>query len=831
MKKRCLLLVAVLYGLCGYAQKFAYGTGTDLWGKPTLEDYLEAKSLGFDYVELAPSAYGGGSTHEEVVSSSQDMKRQLGEARMKVWSIHLPYGGSNDISSTDESTRKATVKRMCLYIKALAEVFSPHAFVLHPSGEPISDAYREQHIQQAIKSLPEIADAAREAGVLLCVENLPRTCLGNTPEELLRIVTTVPDVRITFDTNHYLKGTIEHFMRTAGHLIGHIHVSDYDFNDEKHWLPTLGKVNWGELMHQLEEAGYDGVFMSESEKTLEGPATIQGMKETYDQIFAQFEAMKDNKVRLEGYLDGIRKQFFEDVPMDSVFATGTRPGFYSEEAYTRFATAYEAAQEAVKGTATDAECVTLREETGKALEELLEAVNPVTDGYYWFVSGHEGFAAPDKTMGMYTDKGGVMKWGSFKPSLDFLFKVTRLDNGYFTIQHVGTDAFVGSVDGSSDPVPTTLSHQVDQALVPYGKFGMFAIYNMTNSVPYHTEGHREGAGTGGNIINWKGYPGSGSSWYVQPVEGAELEALLSEKAEQEALNKDYLALKPVAGMAWKEANRYKPLSEVTLRLSQVTGSEAEKFYAYKDMIDGDYTTYYQSVCSGDGPMETPYIQIDARKSLDNFGFSLVPCLENGDQRPDMITVQGALSKEGPWIDLTRIDYGLPVAKTDTLYTSVPVATNHEKGYRYLRLVINHTVNNYGAEGGTQLNGYYPFRMAELKLYEAMELDPDCLGARADMQQVCAALKDALDKADAEYLNEGVTRKAIDALQAAYQAFLDCKEQVMTGIELPGVSAADVPVNVYGMDGKLLMRNTTKARALRSLPAGIYIIGGQKVEVR
>ena len=42
-----------------------------------------------------------------------------------------------------------------------------------------------------------------------------------------------------------------------------IHVSDYDFVNERHWLPGEGKIDWRELLDLLDEVEYKGAFLYE----------------------------------------------------------------------------------------------------------------------------------------------------------------------------------------------------------------------------------------------------------------------------------------------------------------------------------------------------------------------------------------------------------------------------------------------------------------------------------------------------------------------------------------------------------------------------------------
>ena len=145
-------------------------------------------------------------------------------------------------------------------------IFSPHRLVLHPSSEPISNDVRMERINNSVESIRMLNFVAEEIGATLCVENLPRTCLGNTPEELISIVDAVPGVGICFDTNHYFQGSIDHFLDIAGNRIKTLHCSDYDLVNECHWLPTQGDINWSSLLKRLQELQYEGVFMYEAIK-------------------------------------------------------------------------------------------------------------------------------------------------------------------------------------------------------------------------------------------------------------------------------------------------------------------------------------------------------------------------------------------------------------------------------------------------------------------------------------------------------------------------------------------------------------------------------------
>jgi sugar phosphate isomerase/epimerase len=74
----------------------------------------------------------------------------------------------------------------------------------------------------------------------------------------------IPDLRVCFDTNHCLIEDNCDYIRAVGPKIVTLHVSDYDFTDEKHWIPGEGKNDWEGIIRTLEEADYSGRFLYET---------------------------------------------------------------------------------------------------------------------------------------------------------------------------------------------------------------------------------------------------------------------------------------------------------------------------------------------------------------------------------------------------------------------------------------------------------------------------------------------------------------------------------------------------------------------------------------
>jgi sugar phosphate isomerase/epimerase len=185
-------------------------------------------------------------------------------AQIELWSFHLPFMPFEeiDVSSTDAKIRSYSVA-MCSDMIKKGTAIGIKKFVIHPSGEPIKEEDRAARIAAAKTSLAELCEVAAIGGATLCVENLPRTCLGRDSSDILELISADPRLRVCFDTNHLLKEDISHFIRAVGDKILTIHVSDYDRLNERHWLAGEGCIDWQSLYSELIAFGYSGAWLYE----------------------------------------------------------------------------------------------------------------------------------------------------------------------------------------------------------------------------------------------------------------------------------------------------------------------------------------------------------------------------------------------------------------------------------------------------------------------------------------------------------------------------------------------------------------------------------------
>lgn len=194
----------------------------------------------------------------------QGFRENADRAGIVIWSFHLPFAWHLDMVPDEEKRRKALAYQLEMIDKATA--IGIRRFVTHTGSEPIPDEERSLWMEASKKSLRELAAYAADKGAVVCVENLPRSCLGHNVEEMLELTSADERLRVCFDVNHLCSAhqvTHQQFVEGLGHLIETVHMSDFDFVDEKHFFPGVGMIDWKGVVEALEGIDYAGPFLYE----------------------------------------------------------------------------------------------------------------------------------------------------------------------------------------------------------------------------------------------------------------------------------------------------------------------------------------------------------------------------------------------------------------------------------------------------------------------------------------------------------------------------------------------------------------------------------------
>ena len=202
-----------------------------------------------------------------------------------------------DISNPE--IRKGNIRYFAELIKK-ASAIGINKFVIHASGETFEEHEKELRMSCAKESLAELAEIAKEYDAVIAVEDLPRTCLGKNSKEIKELISAHESLKVCLDTNHLLNENIIDFIKEIKDKIITTHISDYDFIDEKHWLPGEGMLDWNAILKALKEIDYNGVWLYELGFTC--PSTIVRERELtcYDIVRNAKELFENKELTVLG---------------------------------------------------------------------------------------------------------------------------------------------------------------------------------------------------------------------------------------------------------------------------------------------------------------------------------------------------------------------------------------------------------------------------------------------------------------------------------------------------------------------------------------------------
>ncbi len=247
--------------------------------------FSQYREAGISAMEIAQPYDKISSINYEEISS---LSKKYG---VRLNSFHLPFAPFDTVDISNPSAQEGTIEYHTSLIKKAAAI-GIDKFIIHPSAEPIKAEKRRERMDCAKLSLSRLVEVADKEGAVLCVEDLPRTCLGRNSEEIAELVSVDERLRLCLDTNHLLSEALPDYIRNFGKRIVTLHVSDYDFLNERHWLPGEGDIDWQGVVSALKEVGYEGPWLYEvgfeRPDTLiaDRPINCQDIASNAKQIFA-----------------------------------------------------------------------------------------------------------------------------------------------------------------------------------------------------------------------------------------------------------------------------------------------------------------------------------------------------------------------------------------------------------------------------------------------------------------------------------------------------------------------------------------------------------------
>lgn len=235
--------------------------------------FQKMKEYGFDYGNYSIMDLPANMTEEEWETKILADKKAAEEAGVTIWQVHGPWRyPPHDETPENRAERLETMKRSLRLTGKMGVKY----WVIHPimpfgtACEPYPDLFWQMNLDFFRQLLP----VAKEAGVVICFENMPMKSLSiSSPEMTLKFIREINDESFQFclDTGHanVIGVSCGDAVRMAGDTLKVLHVHDNKWRDD-HLFPQMGKVDWADFVQALRDIRYDGVLMMETGRITHG---------------------------------------------------------------------------------------------------------------------------------------------------------------------------------------------------------------------------------------------------------------------------------------------------------------------------------------------------------------------------------------------------------------------------------------------------------------------------------------------------------------------------------------------------------------------------------
>jgi len=250
--------------------KFYFGSSSKVW--EDISWVFGIEEAGFDGWEICAD----GNYHFGKQEQFQAVVETLGSTSLKA-TVHAPFGDLNPAAINDHIWRE-TVRQLTECIQCASEITD--RVTIHPGylsciGKMVPDTIWQ--LQKA--AMEEIGKAAREYGVIACLENMPNIhdFLCRYPEEIAGIIEGIEGVSMTIDFGHaHTMGKVKDFVKVITSA-SHIHIHDNHGKSDEHLAIGEGTVDWGVVSPVLMKE-YNGVVVVEGRSIPEAKQSLSAVR-------------------------------------------------------------------------------------------------------------------------------------------------------------------------------------------------------------------------------------------------------------------------------------------------------------------------------------------------------------------------------------------------------------------------------------------------------------------------------------------------------------------------------------------------------------------------
>jgi hexulose-6-phosphate isomerase len=236
--------------------------------------YQLAGELGFEGIEL-----GVGSDYDKTQLWHAEGRKRLCEISEATGvltpSICLHSYWTYSFADEDDPMRARALRLAQEAAAAAKEMGARNILIPLTNPDSVEDSLARE---RWITGLKAAAQAAEEAGVVYCIENVG-TAFANKPEDIMALVDAIdsPAVKIYFDPGNAVRTGNDPLkaITLLNKRIGQIHVK------EIHGVYLgEGVVPWAKIVQALRDIGYSGWLMLETEATADPKAAAKKNLET-----------------------------------------------------------------------------------------------------------------------------------------------------------------------------------------------------------------------------------------------------------------------------------------------------------------------------------------------------------------------------------------------------------------------------------------------------------------------------------------------------------------------------------------------------------------------
>ncbi len=218
------------------------------------------KKAGFTHISLGASnlEHSGYFT----AAGRRNIRKPTKEAGLETCSIHAPFKGDVDISSSD---RKIALSTFDLFKKCIDAALDLKArtLIFHPSPDNIADIdiRKKVLIEQVLALLKYIGDNDLQ----LAIENLRFTLVNQI---LTFLLDKIPSEKygLCYDSSHdNLVSNPFAILKRYGDRLLTTHIADNAGVHDDHMLPFEGSFPWDKFNKIFAEIGFKGIFLLEVE--------------------------------------------------------------------------------------------------------------------------------------------------------------------------------------------------------------------------------------------------------------------------------------------------------------------------------------------------------------------------------------------------------------------------------------------------------------------------------------------------------------------------------------------------------------------------------------